>query len=75
MCPASESEKALQVGWDWGSMSPGWLIERHQGQVGISSAPGQGATFWFTLPLERQEQGGAEPHTQSNEDSSSVSQR
>ena len=27
------------------------LIERHGGQVGISSAPKRGATFWFTLPL------------------------
>jgi PAS domain S-box-containing protein len=27
------------------------IIERHQGQVGVQSIPGQGATFWFTLPL------------------------
>ena len=27
------------------------IIEHHQGQVGVASAPGQGATFWFTLPL------------------------
>jgi signal transduction histidine kinase/PAS domain-containing protein len=27
------------------------LIERHAGLVGVQSAPGQGATFWFTLPL------------------------
>jgi len=27
------------------------LIERHQGQVGVLSAPDQGTTFWFTLPL------------------------
>ena len=31
------------------------VIERHQGQVGISSAPGQGATFWFTLPVAQEE--------------------
>ncbi len=29
------------------------LVERHGGQVGLDSAPGQGATFWFTLPLAR----------------------
>ena len=27
------------------------IIEQHQGQVGVDSVPGQGATFWFTLPL------------------------
>ena len=27
------------------------IIEQHQGQVGVESAPGHGATFWFTLPI------------------------
>jgi PAS domain S-box-containing protein len=27
------------------------IIEQHQGQVGVESAPGQGSTFWFTMPL------------------------
>jgi signal transduction histidine kinase len=30
------------------------IIERHRGQVGIQSAPGQGSTLWFTLPLDNQ---------------------
>jgi PAS domain S-box-containing protein len=27
------------------------IIEQHQGQVGAESRPGQGSTFWFTVPL------------------------
>jgi len=27
------------------------IIEQHQGQVGVESASGHGATFWFTLPI------------------------
>jgi PAS domain S-box-containing protein len=29
------------------------LITQHGGEVGVESVPGQGATFWFTLPLEK----------------------
>lgn len=27
------------------------IVERHGGRVGIDGASGEGATFWFTLPL------------------------
>jgi signal transduction histidine kinase len=33
------------------------FIEGHQGSVGVQSAPGHSATFWFTLPVEVSPQG------------------
>ena len=29
------------------------IAERHGGAVGVESAPGRGATFWITLPLQK----------------------
>jgi signal transduction histidine kinase/PAS domain-containing protein len=30
------------------------IIEQHQGQVGVQSSPGEGSSFWFSLPLARE---------------------
>lgn len=33
------------------------IIEAHDGNVGVESEPGQGASFWFTLPLAENNKG------------------
>jgi PAS domain S-box-containing protein len=44
-------QRRSQVGLGLGLYICQQLISRQQGQVGIESTPGSGATFWFTLPI------------------------
>jgi K+-sensing histidine kinase KdpD len=46
-----EVQSGARVGLGLGLFISRMIVERHHGQVGVHSAPGQGATFWFTLPL------------------------
>jgi signal transduction histidine kinase len=46
-----EVQSGSGVGLGLGLYISKTIIERQGGQVGVQSTPGQGATFWFTLPL------------------------
>jgi signal transduction histidine kinase len=48
-----EVQTGTGVGLGLGLHISRMIIERHHGQVGVESLPGQGATFWFTLPVSR----------------------
>lgn len=52
------SKTPVQAGWKEG-LGLGLyicrqLMLRQHGEVGVESSPGQGATFWFSLPIARQ---------------------
>jgi signal transduction histidine kinase len=44
-------QSGSQVGFGLGLAISKAIVEGHHGQAGIESAPGQGTTAWFTLPL------------------------
>jgi signal transduction histidine kinase len=44
-------QSGSQVGFGIGLYISRAIIEGHCGQVGVESAPGQGTTIWFKLPL------------------------
>jgi signal transduction histidine kinase/PAS domain-containing protein len=46
-----EARNNAQIGLGVGLYLCRMIIEQHGGNVGVESVPGQGATFWFTLPL------------------------
>ncbi len=46
-----EHQSGSSVGLGLGLYISKTIVERHGGRVGVESAPGAGATFWFTLPL------------------------
>jgi len=57
-----EARNNAQIGLGVGLYLCRMIIEQHGGNVGVESVPGQGATFWFTLPMLKA--GGAETYTE-----------
>lgn len=47
-----ESQYGFGAGLGLGLYICRMIIELHRGSVGLDSAPGEGSTFWFTLPLQ-----------------------
>lgn len=50
-----DTSPASNVGLGLGLYISKTIIEGHQGRVGAETTPGQGSTFWFTLPLTKQD--------------------
>jgi PAS domain S-box-containing protein len=49
--PGVEVQSGSGVGLGLGLYINCEIVTRHGGEVGVESAPGEGATFWFTMPL------------------------
>jgi len=52
--PGIEVQSGSGVGLGLGLHLSHTIVERHGGAVGLESAPGEGSTFWFALPLARE---------------------
>jgi signal transduction histidine kinase/PAS domain-containing protein len=46
-----EVQSGAGVGLGLGLFISRMIVERHHGQVGVLSTEGEGATFWFTVPM------------------------
>jgi PAS domain S-box-containing protein len=49
----AETESKVYSGLGLGLYICAEIIKRHEGEIGVETAPGLGSTFWFTLPLDK----------------------
>ncbi len=56
--PGIEVQSGSGIGLGLGLHISKTIIERHHGQVGVEGTPGEGSSFWFSLPLDTRTSGG-----------------